>query len=100
MKSILAKHSPQSRPWLKMRLRQAIQTGGRRRSASRPSHGHTIAAKSAPGGTDGAFRPSSASPVGMVTKAYKQMHAGTITGIVIRKSALRDADRALRISTR
>lgn len=34
MKSILVQQSPQRSPWAPTRLRQAMQTGGKRRSAS------------------------------------------------------------------
>jgi|GEM_PF-818322 hypothetical protein len=37
MKSILAKHEPHRRPWLPMRARQEMQTGGKSRSATWPS---------------------------------------------------------------
>lgn len=37
MKSILAKQSPQRSPWVSIRARQEIQTGGSRRSATAPS---------------------------------------------------------------
>ena len=42
MKSILAKQAPHNSPWLPMRARQAMQTGGKSRSASRPSVGRTM----------------------------------------------------------
>ena len=37
MKSILAKYEPHRRPWLPMRARQEMQTGGKSRSATWPS---------------------------------------------------------------
>jgi hypothetical protein len=68
MKSMLAKQAPQSSPWLTMRRRQEMQTGGSRRSASRRSIGRIKAAPAPPlavAGEAGGSRPSSASPVGM-----------------------------------
>ena len=37
MKSILAKQPPHSNPWLPMRRRQAMHTGGSSKSATRPN---------------------------------------------------------------
>ena len=37
MKSMPAKQSPQTSPWFEMRARQAMHTGGNRRSAAAPS---------------------------------------------------------------
>ena len=66
MKSILAKQAPHSSPWLKMRRRQEMQTGGSTRSAMRPSMGRN---KTAPAplvaGEAGGSRLDSASPVDM-----------------------------------
>ena len=44
MKSILAKQAPQRSPWLKTRARQEMQTGGKTRSAKRPSMGRNAPA--------------------------------------------------------
>jgi len=67
MKSMLAKQAPHRSPWLKMRVRQEMQTGGRRRSARRPSIGRTkpAALRSFTRVAGGASRLSSASPIGM-----------------------------------
>ena len=65
MKSILAKQAPQSSPWLPMRVRQEMQTGGRRNRQA-AEHRAQCRRPSA-GGAAGASRPSSASPVGMAT---------------------------------
>ena len=61
MKSIWAKQAPQSSPWLPMRLRQAMQAGGRRRSASRPKSGRI---RRAPAGAlaGGSATPSMLNP--------------------------------------
>jgi hypothetical protein len=48
MTSILAKQPPHSSPWPPMRVRQAMQTGGKRRSAKRPKSGRI---RRAPAGT-------------------------------------------------
>ena len=61
MKSMLAKQAPQRSPWLPMRLRQAMQTGGKRRSARRLRIGRTMPIAPTLGGASGASRPSSAS---------------------------------------
>jgi hypothetical protein len=37
MKSISAKHAPQSSPWFPIRVLQTMQTGGNSKSASEPS---------------------------------------------------------------
>jgi len=67
MKSILAKQAPHRSPWLPMRVRQEMQTGGRRRSARRPSIGRITPAapRALAGEAGGASRLSSASPIGM-----------------------------------
>jgi hypothetical protein len=66
MKSMLAKQGPQRSPWVPMRVRQAMQTGGKRRSARRVSTGRmTPALAGRVTGAGGASRLSSASPVGM-----------------------------------
>jgi len=67
MKSIRAKHAPQSSPWLKIRRRQEMQTGGRRRSAIRPpSMGRNKTALTPlVAGEAGGLRLDSASPVDM-----------------------------------
>lgn len=67
MKSMLAKQAPHRSPWLPMRVRQLMQTGGRGRSARRPSIGRLkpAAARARAGEAGGAFKPSSASPIGM-----------------------------------
>ena len=67
MKSILAKQAPHRSPWLPMRVRQEMQTGGRRRSARRPSMGRITPAapRALAGEAGGASRLSSASPIGM-----------------------------------
>lgn len=74
MKSILAKQAPHRRPWLRMRMRQEMQTGGRRRSARRPSIGrmNRAAARALAGAAEGASRPSSASPIGMAAMIEPQ----------------------------
>lgn len=41
MKSILAKQAPQRRPWLPIRVRQTMHTGGRKRLASVPATNRT-----------------------------------------------------------
>lgn len=64
MKSMLAMQSPHNSPWLPMRRRQAMQTGGKSRSASRPSMGRTMPRTLALGGRV-APNPSSASPGGI-----------------------------------
>jgi hypothetical protein len=64
MKSMLAKQTPQRSPWLPMRVRQEMQTGGRRRSARRPRMGRMMpAAPRALAG--GASRPSSVPQIAM-----------------------------------
>lgn len=67
MKSILAKQAPHRSPWLPMRVRQEMQTGGRRRSARRPNIGRMkpAALGALAGEAGGASRLSSASPIGM-----------------------------------
>lgn len=65
MNSMLAKQAPQSSPWLPMRVRQAMQTGGKSRSASRPSTGRTTPGAPARGAS-ACSRPISASPVVML----------------------------------
>jgi len=65
MKSILAKQAPHNSPWLPMRARQAMQTGGKSRSASRPNMGRAIPNTLALGGVGVASSLSSASPVGI-----------------------------------
>jgi len=67
MKSMLAKQAPHRSPWLPMRVRQEMQTGGRSRSASRPSIGRIrpAPARALAGEAGGVSRPSSASPIGM-----------------------------------
>ena len=66
MKSILAKQVPQRSPWLPTRVRQEMQTGGRRKSATRRSN-HAVAPdlSAAIAASARLSRPSSASPVGM-----------------------------------
>lgn len=66
MKSSLAKQSPQISPWLKMRARQEMQTGGSRRLAMRPSTGRkTPCLHRSPKGAGEIPRPSSPSPIVM-----------------------------------
>ncbi len=67
MKSILAKQAPHRGPWLQMRVRQAMQTGGKSTSARRPSidrKGLTLVA-SAARAASGASKLSSASLIAM-----------------------------------
>jgi hypothetical protein len=67
MKSILVKQAPHRSPWLPMWVRQDMQTGGRRRSARRPSIGRMTPAapRALAGEAGGASRLSSDSPLGM-----------------------------------
>ena len=67
MKSILAKQPPHKSPWLPLRVRQLMQTGGRRRSARRASIGRMTrsSARSVVEEADGASKLSSAPPIGM-----------------------------------
>lgn len=67
MKSMLAKQSPHNSPWLPMRRRQAMQTGGKSRSASQPNAGRRKSALAGfiAGEAGGAARLSSPSPIGM-----------------------------------
>ncbi len=71
MKSIRAKQAPHKSPWLPMRVRQEMQTGGRRKSASRPSIDRTepeaapLTRACVAEAADCGSRPSSASPIGM-----------------------------------
>ena len=73
MKSIRAKQAPHRSPWLPMRVRQEMQTGGRRKSASRPSTDRTepdaapVTRGCVAEAEDCGSRPSSASPIGMET---------------------------------
>lgn len=67
MKSILAKQVPHRSPWLPTRVRQEMQTGGKRKSARRRSIDAAVpdlSAAIAPA-SPRLSRPSSASPVGM-----------------------------------
>jgi hypothetical protein len=67
MKSILAKQAPHRGPWLQMRVRQAMQTGGKSTSARRPSidrKGLTLVA-SAARAASGPSKLSSASLIAM-----------------------------------
>lgn len=73
MKSIRAKQAPHKSPWLPMRVRQEMQTGGRRKSASRPSIDRTEP-EAAPltrarvvEAEGCGSKSSSASPIGMET---------------------------------
>ena len=63
MKSILAKQAPQSSPWLPMRVRQEMQTGGRRRSATWPSSVRTGLRQAAVPEPEGGDAALSSSPV-------------------------------------
>ena len=65
MKSILAKQAPHSNPWLKMRARQAMQTGGSSRSAARPSADRKAAVAPAPKDAGEISRSSSPWPIPM-----------------------------------
>jgi hypothetical protein len=96
MKSILAKQAPHRSPWLPMRVRQEMQTGGRRRSARRPSIGRMkpAAPRALAGEAGGASRLNSASPIGMVFHSYNQEEASTIIHTVTVKFT-RDAPLAL-----
>jgi hypothetical protein len=73
MKSIRAKQAPHRSPWLPMRVRQEMQTGGRRKSANRPSIERTepdaapLTLACAAEAEDCGSRSSSASPIGMET---------------------------------
>ena len=67
MKSMVAKQAPQRSPWLKMRVRQEMQTGGTKRSARRLSIGRSrpTALRFVTREAGGASRLSSASPIDM-----------------------------------
>jgi len=67
MKSMLAKQAPHNNPWLPIRRRQAMQTGGSSKSASRPNteRMNPAPARLIAGDAGGAARLSSPSPIGM-----------------------------------
>ena len=73
MKSIRAKQAPHKSPWLPIRVRQEMQTGGRRKSASRPSIDRTepeaapLTRACVTEAEGCGSKSSSASPIGMET---------------------------------
>jgi hypothetical protein len=62
MKSILAKQALHRRPWLPMRVRQEIQTGGKSRSARWPSSVRTSLRQAVPPEPEGCAPALSSTP--------------------------------------
>jgi hypothetical protein len=63
MKSILAKQAPHRRPWLPMRARHEMQTGGKSRSAMWPSSERIGFRQAVSASRDGSAAALSSTPV-------------------------------------
>ena len=63
MKSILAKQAPHRRPWLPMRARHEMQTGGKSRSAMWPSSARIGFRQAVSASRDGSANALSSTPV-------------------------------------
>jgi hypothetical protein len=63
MKSILAKQAPHKSPWLPMRVRQEMQTGGKSRSARWPSSERSGLRPAAPAAREAGLSELSSTPM-------------------------------------
>jgi hypothetical protein len=71
MKSILAKQAPHKSPWLPMRVRQEMQTGGKSRSARWPSSERSGISPAAPAAREAGVSELSFAPL-TVMNAIKE----------------------------